>query len=293
VDVLFDQSGNAVLEHRTPHNAATLATFKVLGDAASPSFSDGYRLLRTDPELQAERLGLAAHLDRPPDKTLQFIGEMDMSGMDMSGMDMGGMDMGGIELSPTDMNDGRMDNTKAMPGPDMQQMQHQSDPAGMHGHQVGGGSAHSMHQPETSDGIEWEDTMPEMNIMSNLSNMAWRIVDTETGAANEEISWTLHVGDRLKIRLDNSAGSDHQMHHPFHVHGAGRFLVLDRGGVPEPNLVWKDTVLVRAGEIVNILFDVTNPGRWMAHCHIAEHIESGMMFSFDVIDTAVAGVSAP
>jgi FtsP/CotA-like multicopper oxidase with cupredoxin domain len=333
VDVLFEQSGTPVLEHRTPHNAATLATFEVLGDAASPSYGDAYRLLRTDPELQAERLGLAAHLDRPPDKTLQFIGEMDMGGMDMGGMDMGsmhmggmdmggmdmggmdmgsvhmggmdmggvdmggmqmsGVDMGGLELSPTDLNDGRMDDTKATTAPDMQQMQHQSDPAGIHGHQMGDEGAHSMHQPETGDGIEWEDTMPEMNIMSNLSNMAWRIVDTETGAANEEISWTLHVGDRVKIRLDNSAGSDHQMHHPFHVHGAGRFLVLDRGGVPEPNLVWKDTVLVRAGEVVDILFDVTNPGRWMAHCHIAEHIESGMMFSFDVIDTAVAGVSTP
>jgi FtsP/CotA-like multicopper oxidase with cupredoxin domain len=78
------------------------------------------------------------------------------------------------------------------------------------------------------------------------------------------------------------------MHHPFHIHGAGRFLVLDRGGVPEPNLVWKDTVLVRAGEVVDILFDVTNPGRWMAHCHIAEHIESRMMFSFDVLEAATA-----
>jgi FtsP/CotA-like multicopper oxidase with cupredoxin domain len=28
----------------------------------------------------------------------------------------------------------------------------------------------------------------------------------------------------------------------------------------EPNLVWKDTVLVRTGETVDILFDVTNPG---------------------------------
>jgi FtsP/CotA-like multicopper oxidase with cupredoxin domain len=34
---------------------------------------------------------------------------------------------------------------------------------------------------------------------------------------------------------------------------------------------------------VDILLDVTNPGRWMAHCHIAEHHESGMMFSFDVL----------
>ena len=204
-------------------------------------------------------------------------------------MDMSGMHMSGMEMGSADMSRAAHGDAEGMQDPDMQHMDHQSGPAGMHGHEMGDEGAHSMHEAETDDGIEWEDTMPEMNVMSNLSNMTWKIVDTATGAANKEISWTLHVGDRLKIRLDNSAGSDHQMHHPFHVHGAGRFLVLDRGGVPEPNLVWKDTVLVRAGEVVNILFDVTNPGRWMAHCHIAEHIESGMMFSFDVIDTAVAG----
>ena len=76
--------------------------------------------------------------------------------------------------------------------------------------------------------------------------------------------------------------SDHPMHHPFHVHGAGRFLILGRDGTVEPNLVWKDTVLVRRGETVDILLDVTNPGIWMAHCHIAEHHESGMMFNFHV-----------
>ncbi len=37
---------------------------------------------------------------------------------------------------------------------------------------------------------------------------------------------------------------------------------------------------MRTGETVDILLDVTNPGLWMAHCHIAEHHESGMMFSF-------------
>jgi len=40
--------------------------------------------------------------------------------------------------------------------------------------------------------------------------------------------------------------------------------------------------LIRTGETVDILLDVTNPGLWMAHCHIAEHHESGMMFSFKV-----------
>jgi len=46
--------------------------------------------------------------------------------------------------------------------------------------------------------------------------------------------------------------------------------------------VWKDTVLLRAGQTVDILLDVTNPGMWMAHCHTAEHTESGMMFSSTV-----------
>lgn len=41
-------------------------------------------------------------------------------------------------------------------------------------------------------------------------------------------------------------------------------------------------MLVRTGEVVDILLDVSNPGLWMAHCHIAEHAESGMMFSFQV-----------
>jgi FtsP/CotA-like multicopper oxidase with cupredoxin domain len=36
------------------------------------------------------------------------------------------------------------------------------------------------------------------------------------------------------------------------------------------------------GQVVDILLDVTHAGRWMAHCHIAEHLESGMMLNFTV-----------
>ena len=43
-------------------------------------------------------------------------------------------------------------------------------------------------------------------------------------------------------------------------------------------------MLVRAGEMVDILLDVSNPGLWMAHCHIAEHHQAGMMFSFPVAE---------
>jgi FtsP/CotA-like multicopper oxidase with cupredoxin domain len=150
---------------------------------------------------------------------------------------------------------------------------------GHHGHQDEPHHAHDMPQ-----GIEWEDDMVEVNRMTTPANTRWKLVDRETGAENAQIDWKFRVGDRVKLRLVNEMDSDHPMPHPFHVHGAGRFLVLARDEVVEPNLVWKDTVLVRTGETVDILLEVTNPGRWMAHCHIAEHHESGMMFSFNVVD---------
>jgi FtsP/CotA-like multicopper oxidase with cupredoxin domain len=158
---------------------------------------------------------------------------------------------------------------------------------GHHGEHGDTGHGHHHHrEPEhghdTAQGIEWEDDMVEVNRMTTPANMRWKLVDRDTGAENAQIDWTFRVGDQVKLRLVNEMDSDHPMPHPFHVHGAGRFLILGRNEVVEPNLVWKDTVLVRTGETVDILLDVTNPGRWMAHCHIAEHHESGMMFSFNV-----------
>ena len=151
-----------------------------------------------------------------------------------------------------------------------------------HGHQHDHHHGEPEHTHDKAQGIEWEDDMVEVNRMTTPANMRWKLVDRETGAENAQIDWTFRVGDQVKLRLVNEMDSDHPMPHPFHVHGAGRFLILARDNVVEPNLVWKDTVLVRTGETVDILLDVTNPGRWMAHCHIAEHHESGMMFSFNV-----------
>jgi FtsP/CotA-like multicopper oxidase with cupredoxin domain len=161
-------------------------------------------------------------------------------------------------------------------------------PAGSHGHappadaseHAGGDHEHAQHAEAA--GIEWEDDMVDINRMTTPANMHWNLIDRATDAINQDIDWQFRVGDQVKLRLVNEMDSDHPMHHPFHIHGAGRFVVLARDGVPETNLVWKDTVLVRTAETVDILLDVTNPGIWMAHCHIAEHHESGMMFSFTV-----------
>jgi FtsP/CotA-like multicopper oxidase with cupredoxin domain len=162
--------------------------------------------------------------------------------------------------------------------------EHKHGGHGHHGHHGHGDHQHGEpdHEHDAAQGIEWEDDMVEVNRMTTPANMRWKLVDRDTGAENAQIDWTFQVGDQVKLRLVNEMDSDHPMPHPFHVHGAGRFLILARDDVVEPNLVWKDTVLVRTGETVDILLDVTNPGRWMAHCHIAEHHESGMMFSFNV-----------
>lgn len=128
-------------------------------------------------------------------------------------------------------------------------------------------------------GIEWEDTdMSVANITSTPVSVSWNIVDQDTGKKNMDIDWKFKLGP-VKIRIENVANGMHSMQHPIHFHGQ-RLLVLNKNGVNQTNLVWKDTVLVPAGEYVDILLDVTNPGVWMAHCHIFEHIEAGMMMKF-------------
>jgi FtsP/CotA-like multicopper oxidase with cupredoxin domain len=147
------------------------------------------------------------------------------------------------------------------------------------------GGSHEHHKDALADGIEWEDLMSDVNRATTPSNTRWKLVDRATGKENSDIDWRFTVGDQVKIRLVNEMASDHPMHHPLHIHGE-RFIVLARDGVAEDNLVWKDTVLLRTGEVVDILMDASNPGLWMAHCHIAEHMEAGMMFSFRVSEAS-------
>ena len=129
--------------------------------------------------------------------------------------------------------------------------------------------------------VEWTGTMPVMNWATTASEIDWILRDGSTGAENEEIDWRFRLGDVVKIRLHNDRAAFHSMQHPLHIHGQ-RFLVLEQNGTPNDNLVWKDTVLLPAGSTTDILLELSNPGRWMVHCHTAEHLESGMKFVFEV-----------
>jgi bilirubin oxidase len=73
--------------------------------------------------------------------------------------------------------------------------------------------------------------------------------------------------------IENVVGMDH----PFHLHGF-QFQVLDRGGVPEPYLSWKDSVNVPRHSKVRIIVRFEDyAGKWMFHCHILDHEDMGMM----------------
>jgi FtsP/CotA-like multicopper oxidase with cupredoxin domain len=348
VDVLFHDSGQLALEHRTPERTYRLASIIVGDDRPKPSYAEEFARLRTSPDMCDHRERVEPFLKASPDKTLSFVAEMDMGvpegvpvvyvcpmhpevlsdkpgscpkcGMkllaqaadettyvcpmhpEVTSEKPDRCPKCGMKLLPANLVEAGGGHGHQHHG------HHGHEHEGHHGHggddrEAGkrhGGHGHQGddhehghhghndqhgdpdHGHDTAQGIEWEDDMVEVNRMTTSANMRWKLVDRGTGAENAQIDWTFRVGDQVKLRLVNEMDSDHPMPHPFHVHGAGRFLILARDDVAEPNLVWKDTVLVRTGETVDILLDVTNPGRWMAHCHIAEHHESGMMFSFNV-----------
>lgn len=63
--------------------------------------------------------------------------------------------------------------------------------------------------------------------------------------------------------------------HPIHMHGH-TFKVLDSNEARRP-VHWADTVLLSPKERMRVAFVADNPGRWMFHCHIIEHQDTGMM----------------
>ena len=243
VEVLFANAGSYKLEHKTPERTYELGTIVVESEKVATSLGKEFAVLRSNKDIQSEIDAFRSSFNKPVDKRLKLTIDM---GAGMQGM-MQPEQAGGHNMNMMG-NDQSMSSGSMMP---------------------------------STEPIEWEDSNAMMNEMSNPDTMKWVILDEDTGKKNMDIDWKFKVGDKVKIKITNDPKSMHPMQHPIHFHGQ-RFLVLSTNGKPNDNLVWKDTTLIPNGDTVEILVEMTNPGEWMAHCHIAEHLEASMMFGFKV-----------
>ncbi len=244
-EVQFAQTGTYRIESVSPAKTWLLGTVTAGGGTTA---QDSFTSLSENADVQEDIAAYRPYFDKPVDKTIH-LSVASMPARMMGKGNAGGMQHGG----------GHGDSTAAT-----------EDQSGMD----------STGSPQ----VEWEDPMPQVNVMSTKHNTQWKLIDGESGKENMNINYQFKVGDKIKIRIVNDEegdGSDHPMQHPIHFHGQ-RFLVLAVNGERNENLVWKDTVLVPKDATVDILLDVTNPGDWMIHCHIAEHLSNGMMGMFSV-----------
>jgi suppressor of ftsI len=251
VEIYFEKAGQYELTHTMPNGVEEIATFNVVVDQdQSPKlYSKEFFTLRENADVALELSGLREYTDRPADKAMLLTVEIGEVEIDHSEH---GHDGGASES--TDDHHGDSNATD-----------------------------HSQHAHSTGatgeDAIQWDDKTGDA--MSTSDNIVWKIIDRDTGAENMGIDWKFKVGDLVKISIENDMEAEHVMQHPIHFHGQ-RFVILSTNDVPNKNMAWKDTVLVAPGERVDVLVEMSNPGVWMSHCHIAEHLHSGMMMGFRV-----------
>lgn len=152
------------------------------------------------------------------------------------------------------------------------------DPAAMG---AGHGGGHPSDAAGPSEPIEWENENALADTSITAADAPWRIVDARTGEDAANTTYRFEAGTIARLRITNPTDDKHPMQHPIHLHGQ-RFLVASVDGKPNAPMAWKDTVLVPAGATVELLVEMSNPGAWMIHCHINEHLEAGMHATFNV-----------
>src|SRR5262249_49565868 len=138
----------------------------------------------------------------------------------------------------------------------------------------------------------------ERNVARDFVEMitAWHIQ-----SANEN-HWTLNgkeypatqtldvkKGERFRIRWISLTGEDS---HTMHTHGHYQEIVA-RDAQPVPNPELEDTVLVAPGQRVDVIVKADQqPGTWLLHCHVMDHIEDANGMAAGLI-TAIHYIGTP
>lgn len=122
------------------------------------------------------------------------------------------------------------------------------------------------------------DVTLDLNGANGPNGLVWTINGMKDGMSggHDMVLFEAARGANARIVINNLAGPEH----PFHLHGQFFQIVRRNGEDTNAEEGLKDVVLVPGMETVELRAHLDNPGRWMAHCHILEHAELGMMGEF-------------
>jgi len=121
---------------------------------------------------------------------------------------------------------------------------------------------------------------PALSLAAQLS------ANTVNGESFQLSETPFEVPIKRNLRWLISEGSD-SMLHPVHIHGCQfRILAIDGAAPPAHIAGWKDIAPISNGGTCEIQVRFEHPASkstpFMAHCHILEHEDSGMMTQFSV-----------
>jgi len=106
----------------------------------------------------------------------------------------------------------------------------------------------------------------ELRLTGNMERYLWSINGVKF---SESEPIRLRYGERVRFKFINET----MMTHPMHLHGM--WSILDTGSGQWNPL--KHVVSVAPGTTVHMETEVDAPGDWVFHCHLAYHMDAGMM----------------
>ncbi len=107
-----------------------------------------------------------------------------------------------------------------------------------------------------------------MSVFWTINKRAWH---SHSGDDLPEPIATIDQGEHIVFELYNATPH----HHPIHLHGHTFTVLSSDQRTVEP--YHTDTVLMQKYERVQVALVADNPGNWMFHCHVIEHMKTGLM----------------
>ena len=104
----------------------------------------------------------------------------------------------------------------------------------------------------------------------------WALAGVSATGHDGPPMFTVKRGTTVMLNFANRTAFPHAMH--VHGHHFRQFDASGEGFRP----YWLDTVIVDVERAERIAFVADNPGKWMMHCHMIEHMAAGMAAWFQV-----------